>query len=245
MTTTLDQKSSLGLLEGITSLADVASFKNNVQAFANALGYQYFAVSGVTERPTGGYSFRHVECIPETFQNDFVDVEKGQVDPVMQHCKTSFVPIVWDQGTYVAAGKGEAWEEMASHGMVSGVAVALHAPHGRHVLFGFDRSEPAPVSDTERQNVLAHLQLFAAYSVEPALDLLTDGPGRESEVVLTDREIECLKWTMAGKTAKEISMILGISDSWTTKVLVGVSQKLGCVNKQQAAAKVLRLGLLR
>lgn len=245
MTTALDRKSSLDMLDGITALADVASFKNNVQAFANALGYQYFAVCGVTERPSGDYSFRRVDQIPESFRDSYQDVGKGQVDPVMQHCKTSFVPIVWDQGTYVAANKGEAWEEMAPHGMVSGVAVALHAPHGRHVLFGFDRSEPAPVTNAERQNVLAHLQLFAAYSVEPALDLLTDSPGRQSDVVLTDREIECLKWTMEGKTAKEISMILGISDSWTTKVLAGVSQKLGCVNKQQAAAKVLRLGLLK
>ena len=62
---------------------------------------------------------------------------------------------------------------------------------------------------------------------------------------LTERELECLRWTMDGKTAWEVGRILGISEQTAVRHLTNLSAKLGCVNKHQAVVKALRLGLLR
>lgn len=61
---------------------------------------------------------------------------------------------------------------------------------------------------------------------------------------LTPREIECLQWTAKGKTAWEVSVILGISEQTAAKHLHNASRKLGCVSKYQATLIAMRLGVL-
>lgn len=59
------------------------------------------------------------------------------------------------------------------------------------------------------------------------------------------REHEVLLWTMEGKTAWEVGRILGVSEQTAVRHLGHAAQKLGCVNKVQAVAKAMRLGLIR
>ena len=61
---------------------------------------------------------------------------------------------------------------------------------------------------------------------------------------LTPRELEVLRWTMDGKTAWEVGAVLGISERTVVFHVNNASHKLGCINKQQAVLKALRLGLI-
>lgn len=62
---------------------------------------------------------------------------------------------------------------------------------------------------------------------------------------LTPRELECLRWTMEGKTAWEVGTILGISERTAVLHLNNAMHKLDCSSKHQAVLKALRLGLIR
>jgi DNA-binding CsgD family transcriptional regulator len=62
---------------------------------------------------------------------------------------------------------------------------------------------------------------------------------------LTDREIDCLNWTSAGKTSQETAEILGLSEHTVNHYLNRATKKLDTVNRTQAVAKALRLGLIR
>jgi DNA-binding CsgD family transcriptional regulator len=62
---------------------------------------------------------------------------------------------------------------------------------------------------------------------------------------LTRRELECLSWTMEGKTAWETGAILSISERTAVLHLQNAMQKLGAVSKHQAVLKAMRLGLIR
>jgi DNA-binding CsgD family transcriptional regulator len=53
------------------------------------------------------------------------------------------------------------------------------------------------------------------------------------------RELDCLKWTAAGKTALEASIILGISERTVRFHLNAAREKLGCVTTTQAVAKAI------
>lgn len=66
----------------------------------------------------------------------------------------------------------------------------------------------------------------------------------EASVVLTEREREALLWSIEGKTACEIAMLLGVSDRTVNFHLANVTKKLNSVNKVQAASKAIALGLL-
>jgi LuxR family transcriptional regulator, quorum-sensing system regulator BjaR1 len=61
---------------------------------------------------------------------------------------------------------------------------------------------------------------------------------------LTDREIDCLNWTAAGKTSAEISEILGLSEHTVNHYLNRATRKLDTVNRTQAVAKALRTGII-
>ncbi|HEV7433705.1 MAG TPA: LuxR C-terminal-related transcriptional regulator [Pseudorhizobium sp.] len=62
---------------------------------------------------------------------------------------------------------------------------------------------------------------------------------------LTDREIDCLNWTAAGKTSAEIAEILGLSEHTVNHYLNRAAKKVDAVNRAQAVAKALRAGLIK
>lgn len=62
---------------------------------------------------------------------------------------------------------------------------------------------------------------------------------------LTEREIECLTWTAAGKTSVEIAEIMGLSEHTINHYLNRATRKLDTVNRTQAVAKALRLSLIK
>ncbi len=67
---------------------------------------------------------------------------------------------------------------------------------------------------------------------------------KTGQVVLTDREIQCLSWTAAGKTSLEIAEILGLSEHTVNHYLNQVTRKLEAVNRTQAVVKAIRRGLI-
>lgn len=62
---------------------------------------------------------------------------------------------------------------------------------------------------------------------------------------LTDREVDCLNWTAAGKTSAEIAEILGLSEHTVNHYLNRAAKKLDTVNRTQAVAKALRTGIIK
>lgn len=62
---------------------------------------------------------------------------------------------------------------------------------------------------------------------------------------LTEREVDCLNWTAAGKTSAEIAEILGLSEHTVNHYLNRAARKLDTVNRTQAVAKALRTGLIK
>lgn len=62
--------------------------------------------------------------------------------------------------------------------------------------------------------------------------------GEDSHTYLTKREIECLKWHFAGKTAYDISMLLNISKRTAEIHLENSRHKLNCLKQSQLGYKL-------
>jgi DNA-binding CsgD family transcriptional regulator len=61
---------------------------------------------------------------------------------------------------------------------------------------------------------------------------------------LTEREIECLKWSAEGKTYEDIGMLLGISTRTVRFFLENARNKLGSLNTTHAVAAAMLRGLI-
>jgi len=59
-----------------------------------------------------------------------------------------------------------------------------------------------------------------------------------SDIYLTKREMECLKWHQSGKTAEEIGIILGISKRTVEFYLGNIKMKINCFNKKKLFSNI-------
>lgn len=219
-------------------------FRDEVIRFTQQLGFETVSAVTMIDHGRGRYELITVDNTPTNYVEPYSDKGSGRRDPVLQHCKRQTVPIIWNQDTYVANGVGDLWEQQAQYGYRTGIAMALHLPEGKHFLLGVDRDQPLPSDPNELQRLVADLQLFAVHAQESAMRLLVPLELQPERPALTPRELEALRWTMAGKTAWEVGAVLGISERTAVLHINNAMHKLKCVNKHQAVLKALRLGLI-
>ena len=224
---------------------DRDEFQGELVAFTKRLGFDTFSATVVLDHMLGEAEFITVDNTPREYKESFENPMNGRRDPVMQHCKRQSVPIIWDQSTYLRHGAGEIWEEQARFGISNGICLALHMPEGRHFILGVERDRPVPMDAAELTRLVADVQLFAVHAQDAALRIFMPKAIDSNLPSLTPRELETLRWTMAGKTAWEVGELLGITERTASLHVNNATHKLGCVNKHQAVLKALRLGLLR
>jgi len=223
---------------------DRGEFRDEVLRFTLKLGFETVSAIAVVDLGMGKSEFIKIDNTPTDYIEPYADPSYYRRDPVLQHCKRQSVPIIWDRDTYVEHGAADLWEQQASYGYRTGIAMALHLPEGKHFLFGVDREQPLPSDPEELQRLVADLQLFAVHAQDAAMRLLVPVAQQPERPSLTPRELEALRWTMEGKTAWELGTLLGISERTAVLHVTNAMHKLGCVSKHQAVLKALRLGLI-
>jgi DNA-binding CsgD family transcriptional regulator len=212
----------------------------------HALGFSRMGAGAIVDgHHNSQVMVRGVDNAPAGYRDSFDDMGAARRDPVMQHCRIFGTPLVWDQSTYVAAGCADKWDAQAAYGYKTGIACVLHLPRGRHFYIGLDREQALPTDRSEVLRVVADLQLCTVLAYEAAFRVLwPEDPMPDHVQPLTPREVECLRWTMEGKTAWEVGRILSISEQTAVRHVNNATHKLSCVNKHQAVLKALRLGLI-
>jgi LuxR family transcriptional regulator, quorum-sensing system regulator CviR len=98
------------------------------------------------------------------------------------------------------------------------------------------------LSLSERAAAMRHRAVLDAILPHLHEMLLWSPP--HGEVGLTPREIEILSWMKDGKSVWDVGCLLAISERTVKFHLSNAYSKLNAVNRSQAVAKALRLGLL-
>jgi LuxR family transcriptional regulator len=224
---------------------DFDSFERRLVATADALGFPI--ISGVLMRgllQDADVQITSLGNTPEGYLDVAKDLGETRRDPVMAKLMTQSVPIVYDQQTYAAAGAGEIWEAQAPYGFKTGIAVKLHLPGNKHFLLGVDREEALPEPGAQLMQMVAGLQLLAVHALTTADRLLSPRIDKADLPKFTRRELDVLSWTAQGKTAWEVSVILGMSEKTVNFHLGNVMRKLGVSSKHQAVLRCVSAGVL-
>ena len=120
----------------------------------------------------------------------------------------------------------------------SGIAFPVHADRGQCGLVVFLGSEIVLAAGRALRN--PRPLLFPVRRCRPH----PSGRRRRTRAI-SKRELECLKLTANGNTSEEIARLLKLSVHTANQYLTQSTQKLNAVNRNQAVAKALRLGLDR
>jgi DNA-binding CsgD family transcriptional regulator len=162
--------------------------------------------------------------------------------PVLRRLRTSSIPFVYDTTKptgFREDGKAVLVAALFERFKMTRAAYfPTHEPSGVRgaVAFCGDREHFTP----EEMRDLSYISIHV-------FDRLAEIRSLDTRIrdTLTDREVDCLNWTAAGKTSAEIAEILQLSEHTVNHYLNRATKKLDTVNRTQAVAKALRIGIIK
>ncbi|WJR69413.1 LuxR family transcriptional regulator [Neorhizobium sp. CSC1952] len=162
-----------------------------------------------------------------------------QTSPVLRKLRKSTLPFTFDLETIATDWRGQMSRSIFGRfGLVRGAYFPVHDMSGARGAVSFAGDGPL----FSRQQMMEIM--YVSIHVFERLAEIRDLDVRATDT-LTDREIDCLNWTAAGKTSAEIADILGLSEHTVNHYLNRAAKKLDTVNRTQAVAKALRIGLIK
>jgi DNA-binding CsgD family transcriptional regulator len=214
-------------------------------SFSENLGFnQACAFMTIRKGGTSRYEAKAVDNYRPDWKESSRTEKLISNDPLIKHSSSSNLPLVWGQSLYEKAGAADLWDLFHSHGFDSGIAISLRDHLGNGYKIGLSRDQPLTTDPRELSRLVADTQLFGAFAQSAMMRIWNPKPEADFPS-LTAREIECLSWTLEGKTAWELGAILGITERTANFHLGNAIQKLDCDNKHSAVIKAMRMGMIR
>jgi len=161
------------------------------------------------------------------------------------------LPVVWEYGTEHGHSRQTDvfLDDSLAHGVGSGVVCGIHGPRNARVIFALSHSFPSidRIRRTEIEEKFGDILLFGTYFHEVFMKAVVeqDIPPLSLGIPLSRREVQCLDLAAKGQTTQDIALKLGISQRTIQFHFDGIRAKLGAINRQEAVAKGISMGLIR
>jgi LuxR family transcriptional activator of bioluminescence operon len=242
------------ILSDLDALNSERAFKRKFESAFASLGFDsYTYVSMDAEELEKGTlkdyanDVIYMTNLPPLWVAHYVEETYADADPVIRDCLVTRLPIHWTEAYRANARSAQetrmmedAWE----NGLRRGLTIPIHGPRGELGIFSLN----SQLGDKEFLRVTNETKFDAqviAYHFHDAVQrTLKAAHNVPLPIPLTEREVEILRWTAAGKTAWEIGGILKISERTVNFHIQNVMEKFGVHNKTHAAAKAMGMGLL-
>ncbi|MBB4064341.1 helix-turn-helix transcriptional regulator [Gellertiella hungarica] len=162
--------------------------------------------------------------------------------PVIDRLRNSTTPFTYDTSRINHGRKDGKHEKVVEafnrYGMERGAYFPVHDSLGQRGAISLSGERDG--FDFDEMVALSYIFVHVFDSLS-ALREMDRRPGES----LTDREIDCLTWTAAGKTSAEIAEILTLSEHTVNHYLNRATKKLDTVNRTQAVVKAMKTGLIK
>ena len=125
------------------------------------------------------------------------------------------------------------------------IIVPVHLPFGQIGMAAFGATEPERHDLSQEFEANAdQLMLLTHRFLTSYAQITRRRQWLPTDIQLTKREVECLRWAAVGKTDKEISMILSRSHATVRFHIQNAGAKLDAVNRSQTVFKAAQLGYI-
>ena len=214
-------------------------------SFAHNYGFRFVSAIVIIDHSPTLTQFSGITNVPHEYLEEFNNLDSGAADPVSQHCKRYSTPIVWNAQTYADNGCLDMWERQAAHGLREGLSAALHLPHGKHFFFGVDGDRPLKAKPAALKRLTEDFHLYMTYAQAAAFEMVTgDVSQTDGSNLISNQELDALKYTMDGRTTIEIAKLIGSSERTVELRLARAMRILECSTKYQAVLRAIRLGYI-
>lgn len=226
-------------LQGAESINDI---KDVCQIAFEQIGIQFFKYSRHDQSNLTNNEFSFYTC-PTIWLSRYSLEGYSDIDPRLRHCKQKITPMLWTEDrppeTYDEKEK-RFWSDSYDYGLAKGITIPI-----RGVRNGFSMLCTSFFPEMDNSEDISHtlptLQMMTPYiheAVERVMNKTIPTPN------LTNRELECLRWAVNGKTAWETAQILKVAERTAIFHLQNATKKLDATNKHHAISKAIALGLV-
>jgi LuxR family transcriptional regulator, quorum-sensing system regulator SolR len=215
-----------------------------MERFTKQLGFEHFVYVLSISAPSLKPQQVIVNGFPRQWLDRYLAGSYFKIDPLVKHTQSSSLPAIWQDQVFHDRKSEEFWEEAKSFGLNTGLSLSMRDHPGMTGIFSLARDRPIATKSGELAELIGRAQMFAFLVHEAVARIELPKVLPEQNVVLTARERECLLWAANGKTAWEISQILGIAERTAVFHVNNVIQKLGAANRTQAIVRAVSLKLL-
>ncbi|AKM45289.1 LuxR family transcriptional regulator [Burkholderia contaminans] len=206
-------------------LFDCTQYRVRQLGFKNFV-YRHQAVGASTSRCV-------LDGYPPAWRARYEDAGYAEIDPLIKHCLSCTVPLIWHDELFTGPS-AHMRDEAKAYGLVYGVSCPVHDRRGMFSMLSMATDCPFQHREADTLRLLSISQLFANFVHSAMQKLLDSEYRRQNACDLTARECEALQWVGRGKTAWEISKILGIGQRTVVFHLSNAVRKLGANNRAQA-----------
>lgn len=95
------------------------------------VGLRTYGLSTFVNHPDGAEQRGNLHNTQEVYLDEYLDLEVAKTDPVMQHCRDSAIPIIWNRETCVKAGQAQMHEQMTAAGLEAIARLTLPPPQAQ------------------------------------------------------------------------------------------------------------------
>lgn len=208
-------------------------------------GFDQTLIAVVPQRPTSLSD----AFLRSNYSSQWLDTYNREqlvaVDPTVAHCIMRSTPLIWEPAIFSSNKQKEMYEEASSHGLRSGITLPFHGPNGEiGILCCANDVSPSRSFRQDIEHHLPALLMMRDFAFEASLRF-AKRPDHYHPPMLTKRELECLKWSAAGKSSWEIAQILRCSAAVIDFHFGNLRRKFQVATRRQVLVKAIHCGLLR
>lgn len=225
----------------VAQAGDLDDAVKTVVACARGLGFDFFAYGIKFPIPIAKPHIEKFNNYPHHWRERYDAQSYLELDPTVKRGGRSCDPIVWDDELF--ADQAEFWDEARDAGLRFGWSQSFFDANGSSGLLTVARTHE-PVEESELVKNERCLRWLVQLTHGELMRRMGSPKAPELAVPLSTREIEALKWAAEGKTAWEVSMIMGLAESTVNFHMRNAAAKLNAPNRTAAAVRAAVMGLL-
>ena len=224
-------------------LATCTDLKAVKEAFVAAIlpfGYSAAACGAFVPTAHGPEPHFFFQHWPQTWIELYRNRNFHLADFSVAEARRRIAPFTWQDvkaQRVLSRAEQDLWETALQWGWSDGLSVPFHGPGGYLGLITMAGGRQ--VTPAERDSL--HLLAFHTHERCRALSGVATPPLPMAQ--MTIRELECLRWVVAGKTDAETATIMGLSRETVKGYVDSARAKLGAQTRPQAAARLILSGL--
>lgn len=209
------------------------------------LGFSRFQLCLNSSRNANASNELVISDYPQAWRETYEQAGYARIDPLLLHCMQNVMSIVWTDQLYSSPEQHSLRALALEHNLEYGVTFALHGPHGQFGTLSLNlQAHDIDQAQSLIRRQMGTLLMLRDAALQAALTLMKPVLP-PTQVKLTRREKEVLRWSAFGKTSWEISNICNCSEANVDFHFKNIRRKFSVTTRSAAVVQALSMQLIQ